>query len=42
MSELGTPGRVLVTEEALQERISAIARQISSDYDGRELLCELL
>lgn len=38
MSGYGTPGRVLVPEEALQERISAIARQISSDYEGRELL----
>ncbi len=40
MSEFdyGTIGQVLVSEEELQERIDAIARQVSADYDGRELL----
>ncbi|MGD9571195.1 MAG: hypoxanthine phosphoribosyltransferase [Thermoleophilia bacterium] len=36
--EYGTIGRVLVSEEDLQERISSIARQVSEDYDGRDLL----
>ena len=38
MSEYGTIGRVLVSEEELQTRITDIARQVSADYAGRELL----
>jgi hypoxanthine phosphoribosyltransferase len=32
------PGEVLVTEDRLQARIDEIARQVSDDYAGRDLL----
>ena len=35
MSRDGAVGRVLVSEEQLQERISEIAREVSADYEGR-------
>jgi hypoxanthine phosphoribosyltransferase len=40
MSEIdyGTVGEVLIAEDALQARIAELARQISADYAGRELL----
>ncbi len=36
--DYGSVGRVLVSEEELQARISEIADRISADYAGRELL----
>ena len=38
MSEYGTVGETLVTEEALQVRIRELAAQVSADYQGREML----
>ena len=38
MSEYGTVGETLVTEEALQVRIRELAAQVSADYEGREML----
>jgi hypoxanthine phosphoribosyltransferase len=38
MTQYGTVGRVLVSEERLQARIDEIAREVSADYAGRELL----
>ena len=38
MTEYGTVGRVLVSEEELQARITDIAARVSADYAGRELL----
>jgi hypoxanthine phosphoribosyltransferase len=38
VTEYGTVGRVLVSEEELQARIDEIAREVSADYAGRELL----
>ncbi len=38
MTEYGTVGRVLVSEEELQARIDEIAKEVSADYAGRELL----
>lgn len=38
MTEYGTVGKVLVSEEQLQERITEIAAEVSADYAGRELL----
>ena len=38
MSEYGTVGKTLVTEEALQVRIRELAAQVSADYEGREML----
>jgi hypoxanthine phosphoribosyltransferase len=31
-------GRVLITEERLQARVSELAREVSADYGGRDLL----
>lgn len=38
MTDYGTIGRVLVSEEELQTRITEIAARVSADYAGRELL----
>jgi len=38
MTDYGTIGRVLVSEEELQARITEIAARVSADYAGRELL----
>lgn len=38
MTDYGTVGRVLVSEEELQARITEIAAEVSRDYAGRELL----
>jgi hypoxanthine phosphoribosyltransferase len=38
MTDYGTVGRVLVSEERLQARITEIAAEVSRDYEGRELL----
>lgn len=32
------PGKVLVPEDRLQERVDALAREVSRDYAGRDLL----
>jgi hypoxanthine phosphoribosyltransferase len=38
MSEFGTVGETLVSEEALQARIRELAAQVSADYEGRDML----
>ena len=38
MSEFGTVGETLITEEALQARIAELAAKVSEDYAGREPL----
>ena len=38
MSRYGSIGRVLVSEEDLQARITEIAARVSADYEGREPL----
>jgi hypoxanthine phosphoribosyltransferase len=38
MSEFGTVGETLVSEEELQARIRELAAQVSADYEGREML----
>jgi hypoxanthine phosphoribosyltransferase len=38
MSEYGTVGETLVSEEELQVRIRELAAQVSADYEGREML----
>ena len=38
MSEYGTVGETLVSEEELQTRIRELAAQVSADYQGREML----
>ena len=38
MSDYGTVGETLVSEEELQARIRELAAQVSADYQGREML----
>ena len=38
MSEFGTVGEALVTEEALQARVRELAAEVSADYERRDML----
>jgi hypoxanthine phosphoribosyltransferase len=38
MTEFGTVGETLVSEEDLQARIRELAAQVSADYEGRDML----